>query len=244
MEQLVSRMRRCIEDYNMIEAGDRIAVGLSGGKDSTAMLCALASLRGYYPKPFSLLAVTIELGFPDMDFRPLTELCRRLQVPYRRVRTDIREVVFDARAEKNPCSLCARMRRGALHDAIRAEGVHKIALGHHQDDALETFFLSLLYEGRIASFQPVTYMDRSGVTQIRPMLYAPEQLCSRVVRRLGLPVVPSTCPMDGASRRERVKTLLRQLEREIPDLRAKLFGAMQRLPLPGWAQPEHAGNED
>ena len=173
-------IRRAVDDYNMIEEGDKIAVGVSGGKDSLLLLVALHHLQSYYPKHFDLEAITIELGFEGMDFTPVAELCRELDIPYTCLKTDIKEVVFDVRKEDNPCSLCAKMRRGALNDAIRQRGINKLALGHHFDDAVETFMLSLLFEGRLSCFRPVTYLDRSGVTQIRPMIYAGELKISNV----------------------------------------------------------------
>ena len=172
LNALTGLVRRCVEDYDMIAPGDTVAVGVSGGKDSLVLLLALNELRRYYPKPFSLEAITVELGFEGMDFTPVAELCTSLGVPYTRLKTDIKEVVFDVRKEDNPCSLCAKMRRGALCTALSERGITKLALGHHFDDAVETFLLSLVYEGRISCFQPVTHMTRTGVDQIRPMLYA------------------------------------------------------------------------
>ncbi len=233
MERLTGLVRRCVEDYDMIREGDRIAVGISGGKDSIALLCALSSLRRYYPKRFELYGVTIGLGFEGMDFTAVAELCGRLDIPYYYVGTDIKTVVFDMRREKNPCSLCVRMRKGAFNDKLKELGVNKAALGHHMDDAVDTFFMSLIYEGRISCFEPVTYMDRTSITQIRPMLYAQESYIKRVASKYKLPVVESTCPMNGNSKREYVKRFLGDLRRERPDLRVKTFRAMQRLPLPG-----------
>ncbi|MBQ9858384.1 MAG: tRNA 2-thiocytidine biosynthesis protein TtcA, partial [Oscillospiraceae bacterium] len=171
LNRFTGLVRRCVEDYKMIEDGDRIAVGVSGGKDSVALLNALANLRGYYPKKFELFAVTVSMGFEGMDFTPIREMCDRLEVPFILRETQIKQIIFDERKEKNPCALCAKMRRGVLHDTILEQGINKIALGHHFDDAVETFMMSLFYEGRISCFQPVTYMSRVGVTQIRPMLY-------------------------------------------------------------------------
>ncbi len=241
MERLTGLVRRCVEDYDMIQEGDRIAVGLSGGKDSLALLCALSSLKRYYPKRFELYGVTIGLGFEGMDFTAVADLCGRLDVPYCYVETDIKSVVFDLRQEKNPCSLCVRMRKGAFNDKLKELGVSKAALGHHMDDAVDTFFMSLIYEGRISCFEPVTYMDRSGITQIRPMLYAEESYIKRVASKYKLPVVDSPCPMNGNSKREYVKRFLSDLRRERPDLRVKTFRAMQRLPLPGWKKLELDG---
>lgn len=228
-------LRRAVDDYGMIDAGDRIAVGVSGGKDSLLLLAGLAHLKSYYPKPFELAAITVDPGFPDMDFAPVAELCRRLEVPYLCLKTDIREIVFDVRKEENPCSLCSKMRRGALNDALRERGMNKLALGHHFDDAVETFLMSLLFEGRIHCFRPVTYMSRSDVWQIRPMIYAGEKKIQNLVRALALPVVTSTCPVDRTSKRSEIKALLTTLSVQYPDLKSKIFGAMQRLPVDGWA---------
>ena len=234
MEQFTGLVRRCVEDYAMIEDGDVIAVGLSGGKDSMALLCALHSLQRYYPRHFELLGVTVGLGFPGMDFAPVAAYCRELGVPYDYIESDIRDVVFEQRQEKNPCSLCVKLRKGAFHDRLRELGANKAALGHHMDDAVETFLLSLIYEGRISCFEPVTHMDRSGITQIRPMLYAEEKRIVGLARKYAFPIVESTCPMDKTSKRVLVKEYMYQLSRERRDFKIKTFRAMQRLPLPGW----------
>ena len=228
-------MRRCIEDYHMIEAGDRIAVGVSGGKDSLTLLRLLAAIREYYPKPFTLEAFTINLGLPDMDYGPVADFCRSLEVPYTEIPTQIGPIIFDHRKEKNPCSMCANMRRGALHAALVERGIHKVALGHHFDDAVETFLMSLLFEGRISCFQPVTYLDRTQVVQIRPMLYLPEQTVAHFAQKMDLPVVHNTCPADKQTKRQEIKELVYQLSATYPDLKTRVFGAMQRLPLPYWA---------
>lgn len=227
-------VRRCVDDYGMIADGDRVAVGVSGGKDSLVLLMALQRLSRYYPRHFELAAVTCDLGFAGMDFAPVEALCRELGVPYIRVPTDIREIVFDARQESNPCSLCAKMRKGALMTAAKEAGCQKVALGHHFDDAVETFMMNLLLEGRIGCFAPVTLLDRSGMVQIRPMLYAGEQRVAQLAERLALPVVKTTCPMDNTSKRAEFKALLHSLSAQYPDLKTKIFGAMQRAPLDGW----------
>ena len=227
-------LRKAVDDYHMIDEGDRIAVGVSGGKDSLLLLLALKHLQSYYPKHFELEAITIELGFEGMDFATVQALCDELGIPYTCLKTDIKEIVFDVRREDNPCSLCAKMRRGALNDAIKARGITKLALGHHFDDAVETFMMSLLFEGRLSCFRPVTYLDRSGVTQIRPMVYAGEQKISKLAEALALPVVENPCPMDKTSKRHEIKELLRMMSSDYPDMKSKIFGAMQRLPLPGW----------
>lgn len=174
MQRMMGLVRRCIEDYRMIEPGDRIAVGVSGGKDSLTLLTLLAALREYVPYSYDLTAITIDMGLGGMDFSPVARLCERLGVPYSRVETEIGPIIFEHRKENNPCSLCAKMRRGALNQALLEQGYSKVALGHHYDDAVETFLMSLLFEGRIGCFEPVTYLDRTGVTQIRPMLYLTE----------------------------------------------------------------------
>ena len=240
LNSLTGMVRRCVDDYNMISPGDRIAVGISGGKDSLVLLAALSHLKRYYPAPFELEAITIDAGFEGMDYSGVATLCAELDVPYTRVPTDIREIVFEARQESNPCSLCANMRRGALNTTLKARGCGKLALGHHFDDAVETFAMSLLFEGRLNCFAPVSYMDRMDVTMIRPLLYVGELRSANMAKALSLPVVTSTCPMDRTSRRREVKDLLDTLSAAYPDLRSRIFGAMQRLPLPGW---ERAGEK-
>lgn len=234
IDKFTGYVRRCVDDYNMLEAGDRVAVGVSGGKDSLALACSLSHLRRFHPSGFALEAVTIDMGFPDMDFSPVSEFFRELGVPYTIIKTDIREIVFDVRKEDNPCSLCSKMRRGALNDAALARGCNKLALGHHFDDSIETFLMSLLFEGRINCYKPVTYMSRAGVTQIRPMLYVGEGSIEHLVAGLSLPVVQTTCPEDKESKRREIKTLIARLSADYPDLKSKVFGAMQRLPLDGW----------
>ncbi len=238
MQHILSLVRRCVEDYNMIEAGETVAVGVSGGKDSVLTLAALARLREFYPKPFQVAAVTIDSGAPGMDFSPIAQLCEELDVPYHLVPVPVYEIVFVCRKEKNPCSLCAKLRRGALSTELNRLGLSKIALGHHYDDAVETMVMSLFLEGRISCFQPVTYLDRSKVTQIRPLLYVQEREVRGAVRRLGLPVVENPCPANGKTRREEMKALLLQLEKTYPQLKKKIFGAIQRYPLYGWSLEE------
>jgi len=238
MRRMESLLRRAVADYDMIEAGDHVGVGLSGGKDSLALLTLLAALRRYYPKPFTLTAFTLDLGFKEGGgFDEIAAYCERLDVPFVLKTTEIGPIVFDARQEKNPCALCAKMRRGALNTALLKMGLHTIALGHHYDDAAETFLMNLVFEGRIGCFQPVTYLDRMGVTQIRPLLYVRESEARAAAARLALPVVESHCPADGSSRREEVKNLIARLEESYPGLSKKIFGAVQRYPLFGWEMP-------
>ena len=239
LNEFTGTVRRAVDDYRMIEENDRVAVGVSGGKDSMLLLVALNHLKRFYPKPFELEAITIELGFEGMDFTPVKEMCAELGIPYTCLKTDIKEVVFDVRQESNPCSLCAKMRRGALNNAITEHGVTKLALGHHFDDAVETFMMSLLFEGRLSCFRPVTYLDRSGVTQIRPLVYSGEQKIANVAAALELPIVENPCPQDKGSKRYEIKKLLRGMCEEYPDMKSKIFGAMQRLPLDGWQPAEN-----
>ena len=238
MQHILSLVRRCVEDYKMIDAGDTVAVGVSGGKDSVLTLAALAKLRDFYPKKFDVVAMTIDAGAPGMDFGPISRLCGELGVEYHLIPVPIYEIVFEYRKEKNPCSLSAKLRRGALSTEMNRLGLTKIALGHHYDDAVETMVMSLFLEGRIGCFQPVTYLDRSGVTQIRPLLYVQEREVKGAVRRLDLPVVKNPCPANGTTKREETKELLLQLEKQFPQLKKKIFGAIQRYPLYGWSLEE------
>ena len=233
MQRLVGLVRRCAEDYDMIKPGDRIGVGVSGGKDSLALLVLLAELKKYNHKPFDLEAVTVDLGF-GMDFSGIEKLCRELDVPFNLVHTQIAPVIFEYRQEKNPCSMCAKMRRGAINQTLLERGLNKLALGHHYDDAVETFMMSLLYEGRISCFQPVTDLDRTGIIQIRPMLYIHEQTVDNFASRMNLPIIQNRCPVDKRTKREEIKKLVYELSGRYPDLKERVFGAMQRLPLPEW----------
>ena len=231
MQKLMGLVRRCVEDYRMIEPGDRIAVGVSGGKDSLVLLQLLAGLKQY--SDFDLEAITIDMGL-GMDFTPIADFCEKLGVPFTLVKTEIGPIIFEHRKEKNPCSMCSKMRRGALNQAIIDRGIRKLALGHHYDDAVETFMMSLLYEGRISCFQPVTELDRMGVTQIRPMLYIHEKTVDNFANRMQLPVIENRCPADKHTKREEIKQLVYDLSTRYPDLKERVFGAMQRLPLPEW----------
>ena len=233
MQKLMGLLRRCVEDYDMIQPGDKVAVGVSGGKDSLALLIFLAELRKYYPQPFVLEAITIDMGL-GMDYSQIQTLCQELDVPYTIVPTQIGPVIFDYRKEKNPCSMCAKMRRGALNQTLLERGLNKLALGHHYDDAVETFLMSLLYEGRISCFQPVTNLDRTGIIQIRPMLYLHEKTVDNFAVKQNLPVVENRCPVDKETKREEIKKLIFELSKTYPELKERVFGAMQRLPLPEW----------
>lgn len=233
MQKLIGLVRRCVEDYRMIGPNDRIGVGVSGGKDSLALLVFLAELKKYYPEPFHLEAISIDMGL-GMDYSGIAALCKELNVPFTQVKTQIGPIIFDYRKEKNPCSMCAKMRRGALNQTLLERGLHKLALGHHYDDAVETFLMSLLFEGRISCFQPVTDLDRTGIIQIRPMLYIHEKTIDSFAQRQNLPVIENRCPVDKITKRTEVKKLIYELSATYPDLKERIFGAMQRLPLPEW----------
>ncbi len=235
-KRILSFTRRAIDDYKMIEAGDKIAVGVSAGKDSLTLLCAMAQLRRFYPVPFELTAITVDMGLPNTDLAPIAALCRELDVPYHIIPTEISHIIFDVRKEKNPCSLCAKMRRGALHNAAKELGCNTVALGHHFDDAVETFMLNLFFEGRLGCFSPVTYLSRVGIKLIRPMLYMPEKDVRYFASKANLPVVKSTCPADGNTQREEMKRLLADLDRKHDGLRYRIFGAMQRGEIDGFRE--------
>lgn len=234
MKKMLSYVRRAVDQYHMIEEGDVIAVGVSGGKDSLALLATLANLRRFYPKNFTLKAITLGMGYDEMDFSGVAKLCQELDVEYITKQTDIKTIVFDIRKEENPCSLCAKMRRGALNETAKEHGCNKVALGHHYDDVIETVMMSLLYEGRFNCFLPKTHLDRSQITVIRPMIYAPESYIRAFVRRQELPIVHNPCPADGNTKREEIKQLLRTLEHQNHGVRQRIFGAIQRYPLRGW----------
>ncbi|MBR4859192.1 MAG: tRNA 2-thiocytidine biosynthesis protein TtcA [Clostridia bacterium] len=236
MQKLLSHMRAACQQYEMIKEGDRIAIGVSGGKDSVALLAGMANLRRFYPEKFDIVAITLDprFGGTDGDFSKIEELCKALDVEYVIKRTQLAEVIFDIRKESNPCSLCARMRRGALHDAAKENGCNKIALGHHLDDVAETFIMNLFNGGTLDCFMPVTYLSRKDIYMIRPMIFARESDCARVVRREGLPTVKSNCPADGTTERQEVKEMLSALEKKYGDVRSKILGAMQRKEINGY----------
>lgn len=233
MQKLTGLVRRCVTDYHMIAPGDRIGVGVSGGKDSLVLMYLMAQLQKYSDIPFTLEAITIDMGL-GMDYSGIGRLCEELEVPYTVVPTQIGPVIFEYRKEKNPCSMCAKMRRGALNETLLSHGLNKLALGHHYDDAVETFLMSLLYEGRISCFQPVTNLDRTGIIQIRPMLYIHEKTVDNFARKMEFPVLENRCTVDKQTKREEIKKLVFDLSQTYPDLKERVFGAMQRLPLPEW----------
>ena len=234
MKRMLSFVRRAVDDYGMIDEGDRIAVGISGGKDSLALLVTLAEMRRFYPKKFEIVAVTVDMGLGGMDFSEVAELCRRLGVKYRIEKTDIAKIIFEVRRESNPCSLCAKMRRGSLHAAAQAEGCNKVALGHHYDDAVETFMMNLFFEGRLGCFSPKSYLSNRRLTLIRPLLYATEKDVQYFTNKRHLPVVTSTCPEDHATERENMKQLLASLERENKGVKHRIFNAMCKGEIDGF----------
>ncbi|MEF9973961.1 MAG: tRNA 2-thiocytidine biosynthesis TtcA family protein [Clostridia bacterium] len=227
MKETLGCLRRADQDFHMIESGDRVAVGVSGGKDSLLLLYALALYRKFSAHPFTLTAVTLTLGLKPFDLSPVRALCERLEVDYLVKETEIGRVIFEERKEKNPCALCAKMRRGSLNELCVSEGFNKIALGHHLDDAIETLFMSLLYEGRIHTFHPVTHLDRVGITQIRPLIYLPERHVIHMAKVLALPVVQSPCPANGHTKRQEMKNLLDDLCKKYPNARTLLLSALQ-----------------
>ena len=218
----------------MIEDGDKIAVGISGGKDSLSLLATMAALRRFYPRRFDLYAVTVDMGFEGADFSAIEAFAASLDVPFRAVKTEIAEIIFNVRKEPNPCSLCAKMRRGVLHSAAKELGCNRVALGHHFDDVVETFMLNLFFEGRLGSFSPVTYLSNADLYLIRPLIYAQEKDVSYFVRHNELPILTSLCPEDKHTEREKMKDLLKKLERDYPGLRHRLFGALTRAELDGY----------
>jgi len=234
LQQVLSYTRRAIDDYHMIQDGDKIAVGISGGKDSLTLLYALHGLKRFYPKQFEIHAVTVDLGFQNLNLDKIKELCESLHVEYTIVKTDIANIIFDQRKESNPCSLCAKMRKGALNDAIKAAGCNKVAYAHHKDDVVETMLMSLIYEGRFHTFSPVTYLDRMDLTVIRPLIYMNEADVIGFVNKYEVPVVKSPCPADGHTKREYIKQLLRQLNLENPGVKERMFTAIQTGNLKGW----------
>lgn len=234
IQKILSHLRSAADKYEMIREGDRIAVGVSGGKDSLTLLCALAEMRRFYPVKYELCAITVDMGFPGMDLAPIKKLCDDLRVEYFIEKTEIAKIIFDIRNEKNPCSLCSRMRRGTLHDAVEKYGCNKIALGHHFDDVAETFMLNLFFEGRIGCFRPVTYLSRKNLTMIRPLISTSEKEIKYFTNKVNLPVIKSPCPADGNTERERMKQFLRTFDMEHKGLYNRITGAIKRAEIDGF----------
>jgi len=236
LQQVLSYVRKAIDDYHMIDDGDNIAIGISGGKDSLTLLYALHGLKRFYPKKFSIHAVTVDLGFENLNLDKIKELCENLQVEYTIVKTDIAKIIFEERKESNPCSLCAKMRKGALNDAIKAAGCNKVAYAHHKNDVVETMLMSLIFEGRFHTFSPVTYLDRMDLTVIRPLMYMNEADIMGFVNKHEVPVVKSPCPADGYTKREYIKSLLRQINLDNPGVKERMFTAIQNGNMKGWTE--------
>lgn len=227
LQQVLSVVRKAVDDYNMIEENDKIAVGISGGKDSLTLLYALHGLKRFYPQHFELHAVTVDLGFENLNLDEISKLCAELEIPYHIIKTDIGKIIFEDRKESNPCSLCAKMRKGALNDAIKKLGCNKVAYAHHKDDVVDTMMMSLIYEGRFHTFRPVTYLDRMQLTVIRPLIYMKEADVIGFVNKYKLPVVKSPCPADRHTKREYAKTLIQSINLEAPGVRERMFTAIQ-----------------
>ncbi len=246
MQKMLGYMRKAIQEFDLIQDGDRIAVGVSGGKDSMVLLRGLWLLRKFIGIDYELVAITLDPAFGGVlgDYTPIETLCREMEIPYILKRTQIGEIVFDVRQESSPCSLCARMRRGALHDATLEAGCNKIALGHHYDDAVETFMMNLFNEGRIGCFAPKSYLSRKDLWMIRPMVFAPEKEVRRAAVKNDVPIVKSKCPADGNTSRQRMKEFLQQLDKENDGLKLRVFGAMRRAAIDGWGYSEQKPKEE
>ena len=235
-QKLLSYVRRAIDDYKMIEENDKIAIGLSGGKDSISLLLALSDLRKFYPKKFDICAITVSLGFDGSDFTPMEELCKKIDVDYHVIDTQIGEIIFDARKESNPCSLCAKMRKGALNNKADELGCNKIALGHNRDDIIETFMMSLIFEARISTFQPVSFLEKKKLFSIRPLMYVPESDIKGYIRKNNLPIIKNPCPANGNTKRQEMKDLIKDLCRKNDNADTKIFNAISRSKIDGWSK--------
>lgn len=236
LQRLLSYTRKAVDEYEMIRSGDHIAVGISGGKDSLTLLYALHGLKRFYPQKFELSAITVDLGFRDFDLTPVENLCRELEIPYKIVKSDIYDILFNIRRESNPCSLCAKMRKGALNQAVKEMGCNKVAYAHHKDDIIETMMLSLIFEGRFHSFSPKTYLDRMDLTVIRPLMFVDEVDVIGFMNKYHLPVVKSKCPVDGYTKRQYAKDLIRQMNLDHPGVRERLFHAILTGNISGWPE--------
>lgn len=235
-QKLLSYVRRAVDDYKMIEENDKIAIGLSGGKDSISLLLALSDLQKFYPKKFDICAITVSLGFDGSDFTPMEELCKKINVDYHVIDTQIGEIIFDARKESNPCSLCAKMRKGALNNKADELGCNKIALGHNRDDIIETFMMSLIFEARISTFQPVSFLEKKKLFSIRPLMYVPESDIKGYIRKNNLPIIKNPCPANGNTKRQEMKELIKDLCRKYDNADTKIFNAISRSKIDGWSK--------
>ena len=242
LQRLLSLTRQAVDDYALIDSGDKIAVGISGGKDSLTLLYALHGLKRFYPNEFELSAITVDLGFENFDLSPVRSLCSELSVPFTVVPTDIGKILFETRKESNPCALCAKMRKGALNETAKQMGCNKIAYAHHRDDLIETMVLSLIYEGRFYAFSPKTFLDRTELTVIRPMIYVSEADVIGFKNRFSLPVCKNPCPVDGKTKREYVKQLTKQLNLQAPGVKERLFHAITEGNIEGWPDKKLPNN--
>lgn len=238
VQKLYSYVRRAVNDYHMIENDDKIAVGISGGKDSLTLLYALAGLRHFYPNKFEIIAVTVDLGFEGFDLSGIQKFCEELHVDYHVIQTQIGQIVFRQRNEVSPCALCAKMRKGALNDYVKDLGCNKVAYAHHMDDIIETMLLALIYEGRFYAFAPVTYLERTKLSVIRPLMYVPEADVTGFSNKQHLPLVKNPCPVDQITRRGYIKQLLQQINRENPGVKKRLFHAITTGKIEGWTKYE------
>lgn len=238
-KRILSHLRRAADTYKMIEAGDKIAVGVSAGKDSLTLLYGLSQLKLFYPEKFDMTAITIDCGFDNIDLTEVKSLCEKLNVEYHVIPVNIKHIVFDVRKEKSPCALCSKLRHGALNKAAKNLGCNKVALAHHLDDSVETFMLNLIYESRIGTFSPVTYLDRSDLTLIRPLIYVPEKEIKSFVKGQNLPVVKNSCPADKKTKREEVKILLGDLSRKYRNFKYNIFTAVEKAGIDGYINPEN-----
>lgn len=238
LQHLLSYVRRAVQDYQMIESGDKIAIGISGGKDSLILALALSHLKRFYPKSFEVIGITVSLGFDNFDLSQVKAFFEALDMPFYICETQIGQIIFEERKESNSCSLCSKMRKGALYQEAKKYGCNKIALGHNRDDINETLLMSLFYEGRIHTMAPVTYMNQVDLHIIRPLIYAPEKDIRGFVKKEGLPVVKSPCPVDGKTKREDMKQFIYSLQSDIPRINEHLFGAIQRSTISGWTSKE------
>lgn len=245
MQKILGYLRRACQEFDLIEDGDKIAVGVSGGKDSLVLLSGLALMRRFYEKNYDICAITLDPRFDgeEADYSPVAELCGRLGVEYTVIRTDIAEIVFDIRKESSPCSLCAKMRRGALHDAAKVAGCNKLALGHNYDDAIETFMMNLFQEGRIGCFSPKSYLSRKDITLIRPLVFAPEHIVASCAKRNNLPIIQSKCPADKHTTRQTTKEFLNALEKNNHGVKQRIFGAMRKAGIDRWGYKDEPRNE-
>lgn len=232
LQQVMSLTRKAIDDYHMIDDGDKIAIGISGGKDSLTLLHALNGLKRFYPNKFEIVAITVDLGFKNVDFERIKAMAAEMNIDYHVVTTDISQIIFEDRKESNPCSLCAKMRKGALNQLAKELGCNKIAYAHHKDDVVETMMMSLIYEGRIHTFSPKTYLDRMDLTVIRPLIYMNESDVIGFVNKMELPVLKSPCPVDGYTKREYIKDLLKNINVETPGVKDRMFSAIQSSIIP------------